>query len=70
MWEDLNIAKWVQKKQKKYTSRQIHNEILKSMALDMLRSISKDIENAIFYSVMAGEIADVPNSEQLVLCIR
>ena len=40
------------------------------MALNMLRKIARNIQQAKFYSVMGDEAADISNKEQLVLCIR
>ena len=40
------------------------------MALNMLRKIARNIQQAKFYSVMRDETADISNKEQLVLCIR
>ena len=40
------------------------------MALRILREIAKQIQNAVFFTIMADETADVSNSEQLVVCIR
>ena len=40
------------------------------MALRILQEIAKQIQNAVFFTIMADETADVSNSEQLVVCIR
>ena len=40
------------------------------MALNMLRKIARNIQQAKFYSVMGDETADISNKEQLILCIR
>ena len=40
------------------------------MALNMLRKIARNIQQAKFYSVMGDEAADISNKEQLILCIR
>ena len=40
------------------------------MALNMLRKIARNIQQAKFYSVMGDETADISNKGQLVLCIR
>ena len=36
----------------------------------MMRQISANIQNATFFTIMADEVADVSNKEQLVICIR
>ena len=40
------------------------------MAPGMMRQISANIQNATFFTIMAGETADVSNKEQLVIYIR
>ena len=40
------------------------------MALQILREIAGNIQNALIYTIMADETADVSNHEQLVICIR
>ena len=49
---------------------EIQNEMLEAMALGLLREISANIQSATFYTIMADEIADISNKEQLVICIR
>ena len=64
------MKEWIARKGSTYTHHDMQNEMLKVMALKVLREISSDIRNAEFYSIMADETADVSNTEQLVLCIR
>ena len=52
------------------TRLQLLNEMLEALALDMLREIAENIQNATFFTIMADETADVSNKEQLVICIR
>ena len=40
------------------------------MALQILREIAGNIKNALIYTIMADETADVSNKEQLAICIR
>ena len=40
------------------------------MALKIQRQISTKIQDAVYYSIMADETADVSNKEQIVICIR
>ena len=40
------------------------------MALNILRKIARNIQQAKFYSIMGDETADISNKEQLALCIR
>ncbi|XP_066914540.1 zinc finger MYM-type protein 1-like [Clytia hemisphaerica] len=68
--EDPRIDEWLVRKQQKYTSPEIQNEMLKTMALEIQRSLIRDIQESEFISIMADETGDVSNSEQLATCIR
>ena len=68
--ETSEILDWLRRKDDKYTSPVIQNEILEAIALCMLRKISQNIQNATFFTIMADETADISNKEQLVVCIR
>ncbi|XP_068725038.1 zinc finger MYM-type protein 1-like isoform X1 [Montipora capricornis] len=68
--ENPEIIEWLQKRDEKYTSPEIQNEMLEAMAFSMMRKISANIQNATFFTIMADETADVSNKEQLVICIR
>ena len=58
---------WMQKKKGKFTSHDIQNEILKVMALSVLRKIAANLQNTQFYTIMVDECADVGNHEQVCL---
>ena len=60
----------VREKNEKYTDHHKQNEILKIMALSILRDIVKNIESGVYYTVMADEVTDAANQEQFVLCLR
>lgn len=60
---DPCLTEWLEKKTNKYVSHDIQNELLKFMALSLLRDIS-------FYSFMCDECTDAFNKEQLVICIH
>ena len=45
-------------------------EVFQVMALRISRDIAKNLQNAVIYTLMADESADVSNKEQLVICIR
>ena len=49
---------------------EMQSEMIKVMALKILRDISSDIHNADFYTIMVDEATDVSNTSQMVLCIR
>lgn len=56
---------WLQKKKGKYTSHDIQNEILKLMALSVLREIAVNLQHTEFYTIMVDECADIGNHEQV-----
>ena len=64
------IETWVQRKTDKYVCHDIQNELLKVMALSILRRIAGSICNSKFYCIMCDECIDASNREQLVICIR
>ena len=64
------ILEWLRRKDDKYTSPVIQNEILEAIALCMSCKTSQNIQNTTFFTIMADETADISNKEQLVLCIR
>lgn len=65
------LRKWrTEKKTDKYVHNDIQNEMMKIMALQILREVAKNIQNADFYSLMGDEATDVSNVSQLVICLR
>ena len=68
--DDSNFQEWLHKETNRFTSSAIQNEILKDMAMHILRSIVKNIKKSNYYSIMADEITDIINKEQFVICIR
>ena len=49
----------------------MQNELLKVMALSVLRSIADTIRHADFFTIMVDECADISNQEQVyVHCIK
>ena len=72
-WQSENdrmLALWLEKKKDKYTSPQIQNQLIKIMALRILRSVVSAIKVVPFFTIMADETTDCTNKEQLVLMIR
>ena len=39
------------------------------MALSILRDVARNIQNGVFYIIMADEVTDNSNQEQFVLCL-
>ena len=64
------MLSWLERKTDKYTSPQIQNEILTTMATTVLRNISEAIQKASYFSIMADEVTDLANKEQVVVCFR
>ncbi len=68
--DDSRITGWLEKKTKKYTAPDMQNEILKTMALQVLRQVVESIHSAPFLTLMIDETTDVSNIEQVVICFR
>ena len=62
-----NFQEWVLKETNQFTSLAIQNEILKDMAMYILRSIVKNIKKSSYYSIMADEATNIINKEQFDL---
>ena len=65
-----SMAKFMERKQLKYSSHEVQNEFLSIMALQMLREIAANLQLAVFYAVMMDETTDKANKEQVVLVFR
>ena len=63
------LKAWLEKKQGKFVTHDVHNEILTIMSNSVLRSLLKKIEGNI-YSTMCDEYTDCSNHEQLTFCLR
>ena len=68
--DDPNLLTWVQRKAEKYTSPENHNELLKIMAQSVTRDIASTVVSSVFYTLMANEVTDASNIEQVVICLR
>ena len=68
--DDPQINSFIQQKKDKYCSPQIQNEILKVMALHVVRQIATSIRQAKFFTIMADEVTDCSNKEQVAICFR
>lgn len=64
---DPELLLWLERKTNKYTSPDIQNELLKIMALRILRDISAAVQDAKFFTLMADEVADISNKEQVAI---
>lgn len=68
--DDSRVLDWLKRKNERYTCADVQNEMLKIMALSILRNSAQNIKNSVFYSIMADETADVSNREQVVIVLR
>ena len=68
--DDPALLKWIEKSYDRHITPQAQNEILKLLALSLLRKMAADIRESKCYSILADEASDVSNVEQLVLCLR
>ena len=68
--DDPQILPWLEQKSNKYTSPEIQNELLGIMAKAILREIAASIKQAKYYTLMADEVTDVSNKEQVAICLR
>ena len=48
----------------------MQNEMMKVMALDVLRDVAASIQCSPVYSIMADKSTDSSNREQVVICLR
>lgn len=67
--DDALVQDWL-KKQNKYTSHEIQNELLKIMAHHVLRDVADHLQKSPFLSIMIDETTDVSNQEQVTIVMR
>ena len=63
------LLNWLDRKDAKYTSHDIQNEIISLLATHTIRELVGEIKNN-FYSLICDEYTDISNSEQLTLCLH
>ena len=68
--DDSRILDYLSRKTNKYTSSTVVNQLIAIMALKILRQIAGFIQNGVWYSIMADEVTDSSNREQLTICLR
>ena len=61
--------KWLERKEDKYTSHEIQNEIISIVANNVIRNLVADIRGG-FFALIADEYTDLSDKEQLTICIR
>ena len=57
--DDEKFSVWIEKKREHFLHHEIQNEILKIMALQVLRKIVKDIQSCNFWALMSDETTDI-----------
>ena len=68
--EDIPVINtWLQRSQDHFTSPSIQNELLETMAIMILRKITRSLSGKLF-AIMVDETSDISNAEQLVFCLR
>ena len=67
---DPQFLTGLQLRSDRYTSPQIQNELIKVMAVNVLREIVAFVKDTKYFSIMADEVTDVSNKEQVVVCLR
>ena len=68
--DDASITEILRRKTHKYTDHNIHNELLKILALGHLRTIASKIREAGFFTLLSDEVTDSSNKEQIIVCLR
>ena len=68
--DNPNIIKHFEQSTDKYTCHQVQNEIIQIMALTVLWKVSEDFHSYTYFSLMADEVTDASNREQVVICLR
>ena len=63
------LLKWLERKEDKYTSHEIQNEIIAIMANYVIRDLVSEICGG-FFSIICDEYTDISNNEQLTICIQ
>ncbi|WAR25447.1 LOW QUALITY PROTEIN: hypothetical protein MAR_011151, partial [Mya arenaria] len=66
---DPTILSWIEKKSDEYTPP-VQNEIIQTMALDILRMIVSSVLDCAFFPIMVYETTDISDREQVVLVLR
>jgi len=66
----INLAGWLKRKEKVYTSHEIQNELIKLMGIQVLRSVAQELQKSPYLTIMADETTDTSNQEQLTIVLR
>ena len=64
------IREFMERKQLKFTSHEIQNELHSIVARQVLREIAASLQSAVFYALMVDETTDKANNEQIILVFQ
>ena len=67
--DDPDLLEWLKRKTSKYTSHEIQNDIIKLMAISVLRNITTSLQTSQFITLMMDETTDISNKEQVTFTI-
>ena len=65
--EDPAVLEWLKQKTGKYTSPKVQNDLLKVMAMLVMRDIRSCMQQSPFLALMMDETTDISNNEQTAL---
>ena len=68
--DDPKVIDWMKKRANEYTSPEMQNDLIKIMAVKVLRGVSDRLRTSPFYAIMADETTDSANKEQVVVVLR
>ena len=68
--DDSAMLEWLKRKVNKYTSHEIQNDIIKVMAMHVLRNVATCLQQSPFLTLMMDEATDISNNEQTTIVIR
>lgn len=64
------LNSWLQRSKYRWLSHDVTNELCTIISHEVLRKIIKQVQNAVYYSVMVDETSDISNHEQVTFCFR
>ena len=67
--DDPAMLEWLKRKVNKYTSHEIQNDIIKVMAMHVLRNVATSLQQSPFLTLMMDETTDISNNEQTTIVI-
>ena len=67
--DDPAMLEWIKRKVNKYTLHEFQNDIVKVMAMHVLRNVATCLQHSPFLTLMMDETTDVTNKEQTTIVI-